>query len=465
MLPVEPPGYGNSPYQAISAFAGNPLLIGPDWLASRKLLAGSKQRLQADGSGKRADFARAQRLSNRRLALAWEAFNRMDGGSLQPGFRRFCKAQARWLDGYSLFCALREEHGGVAWSRWPKRFRLRDPASLERFKAQRSGRIAYHAFVQFLFECQWQSLRRRAAACGIGLIGDVPFFVAYDSADVWANPQFFQLDAAGRPREVAGVPPDYFSRNGQLWGSPLYRWDRLRETGFSWWTTRLNHALERFDAVRLDHFIGFHRCWAVRASAKTARTGRFVPGPGASLFKRLLRSAGDLPIIAEDLGLVTPEVTALRRRLGLPGMRVLQFAFDDPQMQSEHLPQHHERKSVVYTGTHDNDTTAGWFACKPCPHARNGAGDRDAWHLRVREYLGCDGSEINWDLIRLALNSVANLAIIPMQDLLGLGSQARMNAPGTMKGNWVWRMRRQALSDQRLIRRLREMTLDADRRA
>jgi 4-alpha-glucanotransferase len=411
MLPVGPPGFGGSPYSAESAFAGNAALLGDEPAPSDAALA----RFERDNP---------------------------------------------WLEDYALFRALKEAHGLLEWTRWEKPYRLRDPEALSRATREHATAIARVKREQLAFETQWQRLRAYAREKGIGLIGDIPIFVAHDSADVWAHRELFRLDADGFPTVIAGVPPDYFSATGQRWGNPLYRWKRLARRGYDWWMARFRMALGRFDAVRLDHFIGFVRNWEIQSSEPTAVNGRWIKGPGVSIFEALARTLGrkieDLPLIAEDLGAVTPKVTRLRDTLRLPGIRVLQFAFGtDPQAHA-FLPHNYPRRAVVYTGTHDNDTTVGWF------EGGEGSTRDRAQVAREQEtakaYLPSDGKDIAWDMMRCAWASVANVAIAPMQDLLGLGCRARMNTPGVPHGNWLWQMRDGDASNK-LADRLRALTI------
>ena len=380
-----------------------------------------------------------------RLRAAFSVFSVSDGES--SAFRSFCDESSPWLEDFALFRALKRERGGVQWTRWEAGVRDRHPAALATARSRLAREIAFEKFVQYAFERQWTALRAHAAARGIGLIGDVPIFVAHDSADVWQHPGDFFLDARGEPTCVAGVPPDYFSATGQRWGNPLYRWRRMKASGYRWWIDRLRATLRRFDAVRLDHFIGFVRYWRIPASEPTAVRGRWITGPGADFFDALRAALGDLPFIAEDLGVATPAVYALRDRCCLPGIKILQFAFGDDPAAPSFLPHNFPRRAVVYTGTHDNDTTAGWF------HAAGGHGStRTASQAQTEreaalQYLGSDGREIHWDMIRAALASVARLSVFPMQDLLGLGSESRMNLPGTSAGNWTWRVDEGALTE------------------
>jgi 4-alpha-glucanotransferase len=341
-----------------------------------------------------------------------------------------------WIDGWALWCALTRAHHGASWVDWPEPLRKRDHAALARARRDHAQEIAVHEHAQLWFRRQWRRLREHCRRHGVALLGDVPMFVAHDSADVWCNPELFYLDEAGRSTVVAGVPPDAFSETGQLWGNPLYRWERMQERGFGWWLERLGVTLARFDAVRLDHFIGFRRYWEIAAGAEDARVGRFVRVPGEQLFEAARNAFGALPFVAEDLGILTDEVHALRDRFELPGMRVLQFAFGSDD-HNDYQPHRYVRNTVVYTGTHDNDTTAGWFEKAP-----------ESERTRVMRYLGCDGRNIHWDMIRTALSSVANLAIFPLQDALGLGSGARMNTPATVTDNWSWRVRADQLTPE-----------------
>lgn len=428
VLPLGPTGYGDSPYQALSAFAGNPLLISLDLLAQEGLLTPEEVDALPDMPEGCVDYGQVQRVKVPLLRLAGRRF--LEGGAphLEEPWAEFQARAAGWLEDFALFMALKEAYGGRAWLEWPDGLREREPKALAKARRDLADEVAVHRALQFLFFLQWSRLRERARARGVTLIGDVPIFVAHDSADVWAHPEWFHLDPGGRPTVVAGVPPDYFSEDGQRWGNPLYRWEALAAEGYRWWIERLRWTLDLVDVVRLDHFRGFEAYWEVPASAPTAREGRWVPGPGASFLEALRAALGGLPLIAEDLGVITPEVTALREAFGLPGMKVLQFAFDgDPD--NPYLPHNYEPGYVVYTGTHDNDTASGWFAGAP-----------EATRDFCLRYLASEGRAIAWDLVRAAWSSVARWALAPMQDLLGLGSEARMNVPGRPEGNWRWRL-------------------------
>lgn len=456
MLPAGPSGYGNCPYMAASAFAGNPEWISLERLREDRLLGRGDLGIELPRANGKVRFEEMRRFREPRLRKAASEFFRQGRHEDLARFEAFGSDHAAWLPDYALWCALKARYGAISWTEWPAEIRGRDPQALARARQELADEIRLHQFYQYEFARQWSELRDRCRVLGIGLIGDVPIYVAHESADVWAHPELFHLDDAGRPVLVAGVPPDYFSPTGQRWGHPLYRWDRLRENGYAWWVARLGRVLGMFDAVRLDHFIGFHRYWEIPASCPTAVEGRWAEGPGADLFDALQRELGSIPIIAEDLGVVTPGVIALRDRYGFPGMRVLQFAFGGNPSLNDHLPHRYPFSCVVYTGTHDNDTTLGWYHAL-C--ARADAGDAEAVRERafLRRYLGGEPAAIHWDLARLAIHSTADLAIIPAQDLLGVGPEGRMNLPSTPTGNWEWRMEESALDD-RIGIRLRDLT-------
>ena len=420
MLPVGPLGYGNSPYSALSAFAGNPLLISLDRLVDEGLLPRGALADVPRFSASRTDYAAARAWREKCLRIAFDAFQKRT--SDHPSFEIFCSASAAWLEDFALYSAIKRARSERPWTEWEPDLRARDPEALDRARKALRGEIDQQRLEQYLFARHWRTLHDACGSSGLRLIGDLPIFVAHDSADVWAHRELFFLDPQGQPTVIAGVPPDYFSATGQRWGNPLYRWD---EATLRWWTQRFASMLERFDAIRLDHFIGFVRYWEIAASEPTAQNGRWIPGPGAKLFERL----GAAPLIAEDLGAVTPEVTALRDRFGFPGIKLLQFAFGTDPQGPTFLPHNYERNSVAYTGTHDNDTTVGWFD-KLSESERRAALD----------YLGTAGREIHWEMLRAVWASVANIAIAPAQDLLGLGSEARMNLPGTSQDNWEWRL-------------------------
>jgi 4-alpha-glucanotransferase len=452
VLPVVPPAGGNSPYQSTSAFAGSPSLISLELLAAQGLLADAD--LEGGPQGERVDFGASTTFREERLRRAFDAF-RAKGEGHEP-FLQFCEKERSWLDDYALFCALKAESGSAAWTSWDEPLRARRPEALDQARERLRLELRYHQFVQYEFHRQWHALREHCERLGLGLLGDLPIFVAHDSADVWARPDEYYLREDGSPSVVAGVPPDYFSATGQRWGNALYRWDVHGERGYDWWAARFASMFEKFHAVRVDHFIGFHRYWEIDAACATAVDGRYRPGPGAHFFEVLGHKLGRLPIVAEDLGIITPEVQALRERFKLPGMRVLMFSFGTDAGSRDYWPHTIARDSVAYTGTHDNDTARGWFDELT---RKMQAGDGEAAKQRgfVLRYLDSDGVRVAWDLTRLAFQSAAALAVVPVQDLLGLGSDARMNVPGTSENNWGWRLAAGALTAE-LASELRDLT-------
>lgn len=463
VLPLGPPGYGESPYQSFSAFAGNKLLIGTDLLQQEGWLAESDDNSGVPAAATGVDFERARSDRERSLSAAHEAFIENATSAERAAFQVFRQSEAWWLEDYVLFAALKDAHDGHAWTDWEPDLVRRVPTALQSWKARLARPLEREAFVQFQFHNQWRDLKNYANARGIRLMGDIPIFVAHDSADVWANPELFHLDEAGRPQFVAGVPPDYFSATGQLWGNPLYRWESQTPHIFDWWVRRFRHTLKQFDLVRLDHFRGFEAYWEVPAGDQTAAGGRWVAGPRSAFLRHVVRELGELPIVAEDLGVITPEVESLRDEFGFPGMRILQFAFGDDPKADDYRPHNYPRNCMVYTGTHDNDTTVGWFASQAGRDTTRSAEQIERERAFTLEYLGTDGSEIHWDLIRLAQASVADTAIVPLQDVLGLGSSARMNLPGTASGNWGWRCAPDALTPQ-LAARLATLARAYDRK-
>jgi 4-alpha-glucanotransferase len=443
-LPLTPPGDGASPYQSLSAFAGNPMLISPDDLVADGLLRRADLRGTILPNGD-VDFARVGVERNRLLTHGWERFQRGGAKRLRAAFDAFRAAEHHWLDDFALFMSLREAHGGAAWTAWPRELASRKPGVLRGVGRPLGEAVDRHAFVQFLFFRQLAALRAYARDRGVGLIGDLPIFVSADSADVWAHPRLFQLDRAGRPQRVAGVPPDFFSADGQRWGNPLYDWDAMRRDGYRWWADRCRAALAAADVVRIDHFRGFEAYWSIAASEPTAKNGRWVTAPGHALFRALRKQLGGLPFIAEDLGVITPPVEKLRDDFALPGMRVIQFGLGGPP-DNPYLPHNHVANAVVYTGTHDNDTTAGWWRSLPAKEERV-----------ARTYADGIDRDPAGAVTRLAWSSVARTAIVPMQDVLGLGSVARMNTPGTPEGNWRWRATEKDLTPRK-FERLAELT-------
>lgn len=445
LLPLVPVGAGGSPYDGLSAFAGNPLLLSPDLLVEEGWLDPADVAEGEERETDRVDVVRATRFKERVVRRAFAAFGQGRGPALASEWDAFRREHVDWLDDYALFAALREHHGGASWSEWPHDVRTREPGAVERWRDRLAEPIERHAFGQWLFDRQWGALREAAHRRGVRIIGDIPIFVAYDSADVWANQELFRLDAEGRPLVVAGVPPDYFSETGQRWGNPLYDWERMEARGWRWWTERFRRTLQQVDVARIDHFRGFQAFWEIPAGNPTAVNGRWRPGPGRALFRAVERALGPLPLIAEDLGLITHEVEALRDELGFPGMRVLQFA-SDGEPENPHLPANHPRGAVAYTGTHDNDTALGWYA-----------GASGAEQKRFRALADDPDEPVDRAMLRLVWESPADLAIAPLQDVLGLGSEARMNTPGTAGGNWGWRYTEGSLTEPTQAR-LRELT-------
>ncbi|GMQ78988.1 MAG: 4-alpha-glucanotransferase [Anaerolineae bacterium] len=439
LLPLGPTGYGDSPYQSFSAFAGNPLLISLDILVKSGLLPASTVESPPKFPEEKVDFGWVINYKEELLKLSFELFSAGDLPKKKVKFDRFKEKNAGWLDDFAIFMALkrhfREVDGGI-WNSWPRPLAMRAPGALKEWSGKLSQEIEKNKYYQFLFFEQWLPLKKYANERGIQIIGDVPIFVAFDSADVWANPHLFYLDEMGEPTVVAGVPPDYFSETGQRWGNPLYRWDVMDKNGYAWWVDRLAMTFATVDIVRIDHFRGFDAYWEIPSVEPTAEKGRWVKGPGARFFEAMQEALGELPIVAEDLGVITPEVVALRDRFEFPGMKILQFAFGG-ERNSSFLPHNYGRNSVVYTGTHDNETTTGWYL---------NASPEEKDHLR--RYVARDGSDVAWDMIRLAYASVADMAVVPVQDLLKLDNAARMNYPGKSGGWWTWRLKESALTGE-----------------
>ena len=431
VLPLGPTSYGDSPYQSFSTHAGNPYLIGLGRMVEEGLLE------EADLAGAPAfppDRVDYGALYHWKLPLLKAAAARFDAGGtseLACGFRAFCEAEAAWLEDYALFMALKDAFSAQAWNLWPEELRNRHPEALEQARKDHAAALHAHRFIQWVFDRQWKALRAFANERGIRIMGDLPIFVAMDSADAWTRTELFHFDRHIRPTVVAGVPPDYFAEDGQLWGNPLYRWTEMRKDGYRWWMDRMRSALARYDLVRIDHFRGFASYWEVPAGEKTARKGKWVKGPGASFFHALQREFGeDLPIVAEDLGEITPDVLELREQFGLAGMKVLQFGFGG-EASNPFLPHNYAEKFVAYSGTHDNDTTRGWYEESSRPHERD----------HFRRYFCTDGRDPAWTMIRGVFASVARLAVVPLQDVLDVGASGRMNLPGRGDGNWQWRFR------------------------
>lgn len=445
VFPLGPTGYGDSPYQCFSAFAGNPLLISLEQLVSEGLLKNEDLQEMNGLPKNRVDFGRLISMKTQVLKKAFQVYSKNLDRQSHQDFDSFRMKNKVWLDDFALYMALKERFAGKPWHEWPQGLKNRANEEIEPVRKESASLIEYHQFSQFIFYRQWSAVRDYAHQKGIEIIGDIPIFIAHDSADAWAHPELFYFSEDRQPLKVAGCPPDYFSKTGQLWGNPLYNWRALKDTGYQWWIDRFQQSFELFDRVRLDHFRGFSAYWAIPYGSPTAETGIWEPGPGKELFIAAQRAIGRLPIIAEDLGIITPDVVELREELGFPGMKILQFAFDSNEA-NDYLPHHYEKNSVVYTGTHDNDTTKSWFK-----------GLNKADKKFTLEYLNSNGVDITWDLIRLAWSSTSLFAVIPMQDLLNLGKEARMNTPGTLGGNWQWRMQKGALT-RRLAEKLKKLT-------
>jgi len=435
VLPLGPTGYGDSPYQCFSAFAGNPLLISPKGLIDEGLLKPDDLIEDNHLPQERVDFGAVIPYKLGILDRSYIQFQTNATKNIKAEFSEFRHTESHWLDDFSLFMAIKESFGGGPWIDWPENFRQRNPETLNDFVSEHHTDIERHAYRQFIFFRQWKKLRSHAHNTNIKIIGDIPIFVAHDSADVWSHPELFHLDDYGNPTIVSGVPPDYFSPTGQLWGNPLYDWAAHASNNYSWWIQRFQAVLSMVDIVRLDHFRGFAGYWEIPAGEGTAINGKWVPGPGKDLFIHVEKGLGTLPILAENLGVITKDVEELRQAFNLPGMKVLVFAFD-ADAGNTFLPHNHSKDSVVYTGTHDNDTVLGWYQ-------RISEAERDF----VRKYLACDGQDISWDLIRSAWSSIAVFALAPLQDFLKLDNRARMNYPSTLGGNWVWRMPPEALTE------------------
>ncbi len=456
VLPLGPTGYGDSPYQSFSAFAGNTLLVSPERLVGEGLL----DRRDLEGAPafphERVDFGAAIEFKNKLLRRAFENFRHTTDTSLRGAFETFSQREATWLDDYSLYRAMKDARGGVAWNKWEPPMVKREAGALAAAREGLREQASAQKFYQFLFFKQWHALKRYANEQGVSIIGDIPIFVAHDSADVWTHPHLFKLNEDGSPRVVAGVPPDYFSATGQLWGNPLYNWERLMADDFRWWIARVSAMLRTVNILRIDHFRGFAASWEIPGGDTTAERGRWVDAPGRELFEAIKRALGDLPILAEDLGVITPDVERLRDDFGFPGMRILQFAFGGDSKNID-LPHNYHRNIAVYTGTHDNDTTVGWFKSEAGAGSTRAAAQIESERKFCLDYLNSDGREIHWDFIRAVLASVGNIAIIPLQDILGLGNDARMNLPNSTTGNWSWRYAAGALTND-LRDRLKELT-------
>jgi 4-alpha-glucanotransferase len=462
VLPLNPTGYGDSPYQCFSAFAGNPLFINLEALREEGLLSAEDLSPAPNFPDEHVAYGRVIAFKQKLLRKAAGAFFADTTEADRRAFASFCQESREWLEDFALFMACKEVHNDVAWVHWDAGLRQRDPAVLQQWRSKLSSELDFHRFAQFEFFRQWEKIRKLCRHHGISIMGDLPIYVAHDSADVWAYPELFRLDERGRATAVAGVPPHSFRATGQLWGNPLYRWDVSASSGHRWWIDRCRACLGMFDLVRLDHFRGFEAYWEVPATASTAAEGKWVQGPGAELFRVLQAELKELPFVAENLGVITPGVEALRNGFGFPGMSLLQFAFgNDPQGPS-FRPHNYSRELVAYTGGHDNDTTLGWWRSLGVGESTRSEADIRKEHDFTRAYLGFQNEEVNWVFIRAVLASVANTAIVPLQDVLGLGSGARMNLPGTVSGNWGWRYKADSLTTE-VRERLLALTVLYDR--
>ena len=447
IFPLGPTGYGDSPYQSFSSFAGNPYLIDFDLLIEAHLL--SEEDLKDIFFGDNEEYIDYGAIYNQKYPLlrkAYENFKSSDNNEMKGSLENFKRENSSWLNDYSLYISLKNHFNGLPWNEWAQDIKNREDGAMHHYRSELADDIEYHNFIQFLFFKQWGDVKRYANENGIKIIGDIPIFVAADSSDAWANPEIFLFDEERKPVKVAGVPPDYFSATGQLWGNPLYNWEKLKETNYSWWVERVRANLSTCDIIRIDHFRGFEAYWAVPYGDDTAINGQWEPGPGIDLFNAIKSQLGELPIIAEDLGLMTQGVIDLREATDFPGMKILGFAFDSGE-ENDYLPHTYTKNCVVYTGTHDNDTLVGWF---------QKAKEEDRQF--ARDYLNSrSDDEIHWDAIRGAWSSVACMAISPVQDFLGLGSEARINTPGVASGNWQWRLKQGVLTNE-LAERIAKLT-------
>ena len=465
VLPLNPTGYGDSPYQSLSAFAGNPMLISLETLVAEGLLNHEALQSLPDFPPDHVDFSLVIPWKFSLLRKAASNFFASARSAAIAEFEKFVGENRTWLDDYALFMASKDAHQGKVWTEWDPALAVRDKSALARWSEKLSSEIAAYKFWQFEFFRQWNVIQQECERRGIRIMGDIPIYAAHDSADVWAHPGMFWLDEKGGPLKVSGVPPDYFSATGQLWGNPLYRWDAMKKDGYGWWIERLRASLKMFNMVRLDHFRGLEAYWEIPAGEPTAMHGKWVKGPGAELFQVLTDKLGPLPIVAENLGVITPEVEAIRKQFGYPGMAILQFAFSTDPQAPTFRPHNYEQQLVAYTGGHDNDTMFGWWRSGVAQSTRTQA-DVKKEYADAQNYFGVSASqldhEVNWIFIREVMKSVANTVLFPMQDVLGLGSEARMNTPGTLGGNWIWRLSADGLRDEDKCR-LKQFTEIYDR--
>ena len=456
ILPLGPTGYGDSPYQCFSAFAGNTLLISPEKLVEDGLLTAEQIANRPDFPAHKVDFGGVYEWKNKILPEAYKSFEQTTSVDLRGKFETFTQENNWWLDDFAAYRAIKLSQDQKPWYEWPAPLKLREKGALAAISDRLFDEIRAQKFYQFLFFRQWLELKEYANKNGVKIIGDIPIFIALDSSDVWCNQSKFKLNADGSPKVVAGVPPDYFSKTGQLWGNPIYNWDAMRSDGFHWWIARVAFTLKTVDIVRVDHFRGFAAAWEVPGGDSTAEHGRWVDVPGKELFLALKRAIGQLPVLAEDLGVITPDVEELRDGFGFPGMRILQFAFGG-DAKNHDLPHNYIKNCVAYTGTHDNDTTVGWWLSKAGAGSTRDTAAITHEHDFCLKYFHTDGTEIHWDFIRAIWASVADTAITPLQDLLGIGTEGRMNLPASTSGNWYWRCIEGSVTDE-IVARLRELT-------
>ncbi|MCF8241014.1 MAG: 4-alpha-glucanotransferase [Melioribacteraceae bacterium] len=452
VFPLGPTGYGDSPYQCFSAFAGNHLLISPDNLIEEGLLSTEDTQPIPGSDPHKIDYGAVINYKTELLKKAYETY-KSNGSELHDEISEFCENNKFWIYDYALFMAVKNYHNGVLWTQWAPEIAFREEQGIKEWSDKLADEINYHKFIQYLFSKQWMNLKKYANEKGIKVMGDLPIFIAYDSADLWANKDLFSVDDKGNLETVAGVPPDYFSETGQLWGNPLYRWDIMEANGFQWWKERMAQMFELVDIVRIDHFRGFEAYWEIPGDAETAIIGKWIKAPGAKLFNEIRNSLGDVPIVAEDLGVITKEVTALREQFGFPGMKILQFAFGKDG-ERKFLPHNYGENYVVYSGSHDNETTKGFF-----DNAKKQ--DNDIYEF-AQKYLNYYGDDMRFAVIIAAYSSVANTVVIPMQDILNLGNEARMNFPGKLGGNWAWRFTWDQVKDHH-VKLYKEMCIMYDR--
>lgn len=455
ILPIHPVGFGESPYQSFSAFAGEELLLDPEWMREKGYLTSRELKNTPIFDDEVVDY---QKVSEWKEKLFYQGFLRFRKESAANGFSQFCEQHKDWLDDYALFRAIKNKEEERPWHQWPEKLKKRDSQAIHQFSQENEELIQYYLFLQFCFFMQWQKMKKKYTEQNIKIVGDLPIFVAHDSADVWANSQLFDLKEDGTPRVVAGVPPDYFSVTGQRWGNPHYKWNEMKKNHYSWWSRRIEHLLTMVDIIRIDHFRGFEAYWEIPEEEITAKNGRWIKAPGDELFKELKKQYSNLPLIAEDLGIITPPVRALKKKFGLPGMKILQFSFY-PGLKKRERPYEYEKNTFAYSGTHDNDTLAGWIQTE--------AQENKSIALRIKKQHRIDVydnvEKTCWDLLEVLFSTNAGAVIVPMQDYLCLGSEARMNYPGTIANNWRWRVKKEAIADDVLAVKIKQLATKSNR--